>query len=114
MLPIETVVGLLMCFHKSDLSVSSGDEYFLCLSVEQTLYGRTKEELRSSIRTYLKSLVPAPKLLSECEEGMCFTGRYTPGIAIMRDGEFAYEADGTCGGLAKDFTVVQPVEVNRE
>jgi Ethanolamine utilization protein EutJ (predicted chaperonin) len=40
-----------------------------------------------------------------------FTGKYVPGISVMRDGEFAYEADGTCGGLAKDFEVIQPAEV---
>ena len=68
-------------------------------------------QLAIRIREYLQSLVLQPKLLSECEEFEYLSCQYQPGIGVMRDGEFAYEADGTCGGLAKDFQVIQPVEV---
>lgn len=112
MLPVDLMVELLMANRQS--YIRSGVEVSWVYVdqekvkiIEAYHYG----QLAIRIREYLQSLVPTPKLLSECEEFEYLSCQYQPGIGVMRDGEFAYEADGTCGGLAKDFQVIQPVEV---
>lgn len=110
-IPIDVVVELLMIHGRFEEKDSPFDEWSLEIGFGKFVYADTSEDLTAKVRTYLQSLVPTPKLLSECEEFEYLSCQYQPGIGVMRDGEFAYEADGTCGGLAKDFQVIQPVEV---
>lgn len=110
-LPIDVVVELLMANYQENGECGHESDMWIDLPSGATISDATSKRLRTKVREYLLTLVPKPVLLSECEERQYVTGRYQPGISVMRDGEFAYEADGTCAGLAKDFQVIQPVEV---
>ena len=111
MLPIETVVGLLManafmCSHASYGVYVRLDSADGCL-----ITSTSKIDLRTKVRTYLQSLVPKPKLLSECE---AFKPQLVP-MAVYRCGNGAYDQRlNQYLDLASLFQVIQPVEVNGE
>lgn len=64
-------------------------------------------QLRSKVRAYVESLVPQPKLLSECEEGVWFESLQP----VQRYGNRAFNPYGIDIGHVSDFQVIQPVEV---
>lgn len=114
MIPIEAVVDLLMTNCSED-NCGLMCRYWVILSEERTIEALSLGELRTKVRTYLQSLVPPPKLLSECEEGKPYMVSHVS--AVVRDNKGAYRVDRTYTafvGSACDFQVIQPVEVNRE
>ena len=102
MLPIETVVDLLV-------------QNAFCGQVmigAERIFSTDHEELPRKVRTYLETLVPAPKLLSECEE---YENVTTQGETVVyRVGKDVYRSiDNMWVGYAENVQA-KPVEVNRE
>ena len=67
-IPIETVIELLLRNHRS---LGSGDSADVCVYPIQgpPICAWLPVHLVPKLRDYLLTLVPQPKLLSECEEG---------------------------------------------
>ena len=105
MLPIETVVELLI--ENAAPAKCGGGQIMLGGELYDSL---REDDLRGYIRTYLESLVPAPKLLSECEEGVWFESTRS----VQRYKEHAYDPGGVIIGRASSIQVIQPAEVNRD
>lgn len=110
-LPIDVVVELLMANcqeygeygHESDMSVD--------LPCGTKISDTTSKRLHSKVREYLLTLVPKPKLLSECEEGVEYLMVETP-RRVCR--EFIYAVDVERQqriARADQVQVIQPVEV---
>jgi hypothetical protein len=78
----------------------------------KSVSGSSRDELEKEVRTYLESLVPAQKLLSECEEYKNVT---TQGETVVyRVGRDVYRSvDNMWVGYAENVQA-KPVEVNRE
>lgn len=115
MIPIETVVELLL---ENYCPRDNGDFYVLVPG--GSVSGVSREHLRVAIREHLQHLVPAPKLLSECEEGNPYVvdldGRWT---VLCRVGKNAFGYPKRTGTdvpfcPANTIKAIQPVEVNRE
>ena len=104
MLPIETVVDLLM--ENASPAKCGGGQIMLGGELYDSL---REDDLRGYIRTYIQSLVPAPKLLSECEEWKLAEVEWS--TKAYRNGDDAYSDDDQWIGKASDFQVIQPVEV---
>ena len=107
MLPIETVVELLM--ENAAHAKCGGGQIMLGGELYDSL---SLEELRAKVRTYLETLVPPLKLLSECEEGVRYVCER--GVVLYRRGESAIDMHGYHHEYADKIKVIQPVEVNRE
>lgn len=106
MIPIEAVVDLLMTNCSED-NCGLMCRYWVILSEERTIEALSLGELRTKVRTYLQSLVPAPKLLSECEE---FKPQLVP-MAVYRCGNGAYDQRlNQYLDLASLFQVIPPDE----
>lgn len=107
-LPIDVVVDLLMANcqeygeygHESDMCVD--------LPCGTKISDTTSKRLRTKVRNYLLTLVPKPKLLSECEAGVEVLIAY-PAKKVH---PMAFCAKtGRNLGLASGYKVIQPVEV---
>lgn len=121
MLPIETVLSLLLANMDS-----VEDDGGLCfwVSIDDdggVIQSTTFEGLVEEVRTYLEAIVPAPKLLSECEEGKPYIVSDSHGWldVCQRIGVAAASVSlkGTPSllcELADAYTAIQPVEVNNE
>lgn len=109
-IPIDTVVELLM------LNVNYRDDddcIDVCLSTDPLVIraGESMSELRSKVRDYLLTLVPKPKLLSECEEGQEYLTVETP-RRVCRVFIYAVDVERQQRiARADQVQVVQPVEV---
>lgn len=103
MLPVDVVADLLM---KCAYLTKNG----WCHAIVEGA-SPSQCELREKIRSHLQSLVPPPKLLSECEEW----DDQPVAVRCYRLGDNALTLEYAATiGKAKDFRVIQPVEVNRE
>jgi hypothetical protein len=111
-LPIETVVDLLMANYQENGECGHESDMWIDLPSGATISDATSKRLRTKVREYLLTLVPKPKLLSECEEYKNVT---TQGETIVyRVGKDVYRSvDNTWVGYADQVRVIQPVEVQR-
>lgn len=116
-MPVDLMVELLM-LNVRHVDLDDGTGVMVTVSVDPLLVftAQTASEIRTTIRSYLQSLVPPPKLLSECEEDVATHCEFNPEkfkVLAKREGDYAVGAFGDVIGIASDFQVIQPVEVNR-
>ena len=110
--PVDVVVELLMTNFRFDLG-GVDHPYWVRLDSlgHKIVEADTAKELRSKVRAYVESLVPKPKLLNECEEGVEYLMVETP-RRVCR--EFIYAVDVERQqriARADTVQVIQPVEV---
>ena len=121
-IPIDVVVELLM--ENASPAKCGGGQIMLGGELYDSL---REDDLRGYIHTYLQSLVPAPKLLSECEEP---SSRFLAGwrdVVTGKEGrlshifdtveecnEFCEKANNHLQQTEYFSVAIQPVEVNRE
>ncbi|CAB4162636.1 hypothetical protein UFOVP785_75 [uncultured Caudovirales phage] len=103
MLPVDLLVELLM---------ENLPNNWMWTLDGKSVSGSSRDELEKEVRTYLESLVPDPKLLSECEEGVRY--ECDGGEVLYRRGESAINMHGYHHEFADKIQVIQPVEANRE
>ncbi|CAB4178087.1 hypothetical protein UFOVP1004_57 [uncultured Caudovirales phage] len=98
--PIETVVELLM---------ENLPNNWMWTLDGKSVSGSSRDELEKAVRTYLETLVPAPKLLSECEEFVWFLD--TDGTPVRRVGDSVDYPMFTSITSPDQIKVFQPVNL---